>query len=201
MCFRLTLQQCRYVYPGATERKRHAIERGFSLTELLVVLGITALMVATAVPAFSNLMGTMRLRSASNALYFGLMLARSEAIKRNERVVVCKSATGTSCTVTGGWEQGWLVFVDTNNNSKSETGEEIVLYQPRLPSSIHINGNLPLANYVSYKGSGTTAQVSGAFQAGTITACQVSKGEVDAHKIIISAVGKARQVKDKVSIC
>jgi hypothetical protein len=70
-----------------------------------------------------------------------------------------------------------------------------------LQPEIHITGNSPLSSYVSYKGSGTTAQVSGDFQAGTITACNVSSAEGVAYKIVVSAVGKVRQVNAKVPNC
>jgi type IV fimbrial biogenesis protein FimT len=178
----------------------NCLSRGFSSVELLMGLVIVSLMVA-ALPALSAVKETLELRSATNSLYYSLMLARSEAIKRNDRVVVCKSITGSMCLTSGGWEQGWIVFVDANNNAKVDGGEEILLNQQRLQPEIHITGNSPLASYVSYKGSGTTAQVSGAFQAGTITACNVSSAEGVAHKIVVSAVGKVRQVNAKVPGC
>jgi type IV fimbrial biogenesis protein FimT len=93
------------------------------------------------------------------------------------------------------------VFVDANNNAIVDGGEEIVQNQQLFNPAIQITGDLPLSNNISYKGSGTNAQFSGAFQAGTITACNVSKGAATAQKISVSGVGKVRQSRGKVPSC
>lgn len=79
---------------------------GFTLVELMVVVAVLAVLQTLAAPAFSGLVSSMRLSTAANSLFSSLLLARSEAIKRNSRAVVCKSATGYACTTSGGWEQG-----------------------------------------------------------------------------------------------
>ena len=79
---------------------------GFTLIELLVVVALVAIIQLLAAPALSGMANSMRLTSAANSLFSSLLLARSEAIKRNSRAVVCKSATGDTCITTGGWEQG-----------------------------------------------------------------------------------------------
>jgi type IV fimbrial biogenesis protein FimT len=71
--------------------------------------------------------GSLKLKSATSAIHNSLMLARSEAIECNGRVVICKSITGSMCFTVGGCEQGWIVFVDANNNAKVDGGEEILL--------------------------------------------------------------------------
>jgi Tfp pilus assembly protein FimT len=40
--------------------------------------------------------------------------ARSEAIKHSYRVNLCKTRHRRQCSDVGGWEQGWLLFVDEN---------------------------------------------------------------------------------------
>ena len=67
---------------------------GFSLTELLVVSAIAATLAAVAVPSFAGFLATQRSSSTVTRFVGSLNLARSEAIKRNGRMALCKSADG-----------------------------------------------------------------------------------------------------------
>jgi type IV fimbrial biogenesis protein FimT len=77
-------------------------QRGFTLTELLVVLSIAAILLAIGAPNLSHLIASMNARSATFDLIGDLALARSEAIKRNAVVTV-------EPLVAGNWSQGWRV--------------------------------------------------------------------------------------------
>jgi len=87
---------------------------GFTLVELMITVVIVAILMAFAAPGFRDLLERNRLQSTSSNVYASLMFARSEALKRNQWVVICKrNAGGTACdtgTVDGKWEEGWLVF-------------------------------------------------------------------------------------------
>jgi type IV fimbrial biogenesis protein FimT len=88
---------------------------GFTLVELVITLVIVGVLLSLAVPGFRDLLERNRLQSASSAVYTSLMFARSEALKRNQSVVMCKRDTaGTACDtstpVDGKWEEGWLVY-------------------------------------------------------------------------------------------
>jgi len=180
---------------------RRSLGAGFTLIEVLVVLALVSILMSLAAPSLAAMVNSMRLTVAVNSLFSSLMLARSEAIKRGARVVVCKSASGTACITTGGWEQGWIVFHDANNNGKRDVGEVLLLQQQALPSSVRLSGNSPFVNYVSYTAIGTTSYVSGAFQAGTLTACSESATQGDARQIVISSAGRPRTVKTSVEHC
>lgn len=180
------------------KRFRHA---GVTLIEILVVVAIVAILQSLAVPSFAAMLNSARMTMAVNSLFSSLLLARSEAIKRNARVVVCKSANGATCVTSGGWEQGWIVFHDANNNGARDDGEDLVLQQAALPSSIRFSGNSPVVNYISYTPIGSASYTSGAFQAGTLTACNVSATPVEARQIVISSAGRPRTVKTLVDEC
>jgi type IV fimbrial biogenesis protein FimT len=76
--------------------------RGFSLIELLVVIGIIALIAGLAAPSFKNLRGGSVVRIATQQLSSDLSLARLKAI--TERTTV------------------YMVFLDTNVVSSDPTG-------------------------------------------------------------------------------
>lgn len=174
---------------------------GVTLIELLVVLALAAVFQTLAAPAMSGMANSMRTSAAANTFFSSIHLARSEAIKRKARVVLCKSATGDACASTGGWEQGWLVFHDANNNASLDAGEVLLLREQALPDPVRLAGNGPVASYVSYTATGTTSYTSGAFQAGTFTVCPESVGVTGARQIVISSAGRPRTVKTTVAQC
>jgi len=174
---------------------------GFTLVELLVVMAIAAILAGVAVPSMRDLVKSMRLTSATNDLFGSLMLARSEAVKRNDRVVLCKSTDGTSCAQAGGWEQGWLVFHDANNNGQREGAEEIVQRAQALSSELRLGGNIYVAKYISYTPDGVSKLISGAFQSGTITLCNASSRPGPARQIVLSPAGRPRVQKTTAASC
>ena len=178
-----------------------ASQRGFTLVELLVSLAIGSILMSLTVPAMTGMLNTQKAISASNALFAGLNLARSEAIKRNARAVLCKTANGLTCTLSGGWEQGWILFHDLNNNAALDAGEEVLRQQGPASAGIRLAGNLPIANYVSYTPIGTAKLISGAFQAGTFTLCMESSGSADVRQIVLSGSGRARAQKGAARDC
>ena len=179
----------------------HLVARGFTLIELMIVLAVASVLLGAAVPAMTSTIKSVQLSSASNELLAGLFLARSEAIKRNGRGVICKSADGATCTASGGWEQGWLVFHDANNDGSRDAGEAIVKQAQPLAGDLRVNGNLSVARYISYGADGGTRFASGGFQAGTITLCVRSADAGEARQIIVSSSGRPRVQKSRVEHC
>lgn len=170
-------------------------QSGVTLIELMVVLAVSAILLSIGIPSFASFIGSSRLASATNELVSSLHLARSEAIKRNSRAALCKSASGVACSSSGGWQQGWIVFHDANNNAALDAGEALILTRPALPSGLLLTGNGPVSNYISYAPSGAARLVSGAWQFGTLTLCQQSTGQGGARQIVISSTGRVRTVR------
>jgi type IV fimbrial biogenesis protein FimT len=137
----------------------------------------------------------------SNAFLSQLHLARSEAIKRNQRVAMCKSSDGALCADSGGWDQGWIVFNDANDDGRREPGELLLYQVAALPPGFRLLGNTNVSRYVSFAGTGGTLLTSGAFQAGTLTLCRLSAGAAEAREIIISSVGRPRIKRTTVASC
>ena len=108
---------------------------GTTLVEMMVVVVIAAILLSMAAPSFHGLISSMRLRSVAELFVAHLNFARSEAIKRNARVVLCKSTDGKQCAATGRWDQGWIVFHDANDNAQTDVDEPVLLQQPALHAS------------------------------------------------------------------
>ncbi len=192
-------------------RYRHAVrlrqqlvrqcQAGFSLIELAIALAAFAVLMALALPEMAAWAAASELASFSNVLVTGMNLARSEAIKRNVRVTMCKSADGHACSTVGGWEQGLIVFQDGNQNGVRDVGEPLLRRQQPMPATWVASGNSPVRNYVSYDPVGQSRLANGGFQAGTITVCQRSGGPVDARQIMVNNVGRPRSQKTTVASC
>jgi type IV fimbrial biogenesis protein FimT len=99
---------------------------GASLTEVLVVAAIATFLLGLGLPSFQDMLTALRIRQAASSFYYDLVLAKSEAIKRNTRVAICKSAEGLRCAAAGGWEHGWIVFVDQDNSGTRDASETIL---------------------------------------------------------------------------
>jgi type IV fimbrial biogenesis protein FimT len=171
---------------------------GATLLELMVVLAVSAILLTLGIPSLAPLIHASHLTSATNVLLSSLHLSRSEAIKRSARVVMCPSATGTSCAGNGGWHQGWVVFHDANNNAWLDAGEMVILTKQPLPAGLWATSRGSTARYISYAPSGDTKQLTGAWQAGTLTLCNES---LEARQIIISRTGRPRTTKIALTSC
>ena len=69
-------------------------QSGFTLVELMVTLGVGAILVGLVVPNMRDFMRNNRLSGGVNDMLHSLQVARTEAIKRqNGNVVVCGTAS------------------------------------------------------------------------------------------------------------
>ena len=178
-----------------------SLQAGYTLVELLVVMALGVILLSIAVPAMTDMLITQRFNAASSTFVSSLNLARFEAIKRNARVVVCKSASGLSCDLTGGWNQGRIMFHDINNNAVLDDGEQLIERYGAMPEGLSLIGNTTVANYVSYSTSGSAKLINGAFQAGTFTLCLAPVSGDDVRQIILSNTGRARIRKGVAADC
>lgn len=183
------------------KRRRWWLLRGMGLVEVLVVVGVLGVLATLALPSLAGLLDRLRLSTHNNDVLAHLALARHEAIKRGQRVVMCKSADGARCTRSGQWQQGWLVFVDLNNNAELDLGEEVLRQQAAWPAGWVLKGNTPVSRYVSYHPIGLSLMVSGAFQAGTFTVCKTSVQAVEGRQVVISSNGRPRSQVAQLPSC
>lgn len=120
---------------------------GFTTVELLVTLSIAAILVGLAVPAFGELIRNNRATAAVTRLAADLQFARSEAIKRNVRVLVCRRATGSTCGSGTSWEAGWVVCYDSDSNASCDPAGAAG------PNPIRVAGALSNVNVAGPSGS------------------------------------------------
>lgn len=163
-------------------------EAGLTLVELLVTMVLAVVLLGIGVPAFGSLVLDTRLTTTTNRLVAALHTTRSEAVRHNARATLCKSSDGVYCVEDGGWDQGWIVFLDTAGDALRSDGDPLLAAGDPAMDGITIIGNAPVQRYVSYVGLGATRRVSGALQMGTINVCAGDAG----RQIVISRTGRIR---------
>ncbi|AGA91849.1 prepilin-type N-terminal cleavage/methylation domain-containing protein [Thioflavicoccus mobilis 8321] len=164
--------------------------RGVTLIELVVTLSIVVILLTIAVPSFQNAIATNRIAALTNELSTALQLARSEAVNRGRTVTVCKSDdlsdSTPSCNTSADWEDGWVVFVDTNDNGALDSGElPLRVGQPSSGDAV-VTGGTNFADYVRFRPDGSSRGSS--FSNGTLSVCIVP----NKRDIVINTVGRLR---------
>jgi type IV fimbrial biogenesis protein FimT len=105
---------------GTSIQRAH---RGFTLVELLIGIAVLAIVLVLGIPSFAEVIRSNRLASQVNEYITALNFARSEAYKRGLPVIVCVANSALNdCDASAGWSNGWLVFVDTNDNGSFNSG-------------------------------------------------------------------------------
>lgn len=99
---------------------RHRPSRGFTMIELMTVLVIAAIVVTLGAPALGEFMADQRVRTVASDIMAEIAFARAKALEESRRVFF--ERTGTT------WAGGWRIYVDRNNNSAYDAGEELKVF-------------------------------------------------------------------------
>lgn len=162
---------------------------GITAIELMVTISVLAMLALLAAPAFSQILERQRVIGATNSLLNAMHLARSEALKRNERVTLCPSADGETCREDGDWTDGWIWFADQGNTGERGDSDPLIGHAAPGLANLRVTGNSPVRDYVSYVPRGTTQRISGALQMGSFTVCGRA---AEGRRVIVSSIGRPR---------
>lgn len=171
-------------------------KNGFTLVELMVTVSVLGILLAVAIPGMQAFVVRNRLAATNNDLMTALNIARSEAIKRATPVSVCKTNdNGTTCA--GTWSDGWMVFVNTDNDSpavKDNAAETLLRVFPALPAGYTLNATANFTNNVTYERSGAANNI------GTFAVCNNSD-ESTARGITLTRLRPRLAVAAEIATC
>ena len=162
--------------------------------EVLVTVSIAAILLSIAVPNFTKVIKNNRIKAATDELMASLILARSEALKRNDNVSVCVSEDLEVCSQGTNFAKGWIIFQDCNRNGILEAGannaacvnntsEKIIKVHERLDAvSMKVAGGG--RTFLSYRFTG---------RSDTLTLNIREKGQSGIErKILVTRTGRVR---------
>jgi len=159
---------------------------GWTAVELMTVLAVAAILLAIGVPAFRGLIEGQKLRTTANALFTAVNLARSEAIRRGRRVDLVPAGDGSD------WRNGWLVFIDRDNDQRPDAGETVVRVFPAVDGGMRIDAGFTdsKVQYVAFNGSGRT-RTNASSQTAQSGSWHLALG-TRSRKVVINFLGRPR---------
>lgn len=117
----------------AASTRSPSLAGGFTLLEVITAVAVLAILMGLAVPSYSSFTARQRIRTASFDLTTDLVLARSEALKRNRAITVTPREAS--------WTNGWIIAVtDTAEEVRSRNTLGRGLTVSTAPASITFNG-------------------------------------------------------------
>ena len=181
-----------------------ARHRGFTLIELMIVIVIVGVILTVSAPSMLNLLQKNRLQTAADNFYAGLMLARSEALKRNQPVVICTSPDGSTCP-GGNWEQGWMIYADVNANGTKEASDPVLQVGEALKSgdtmrvrSVVGTAGGAFASQLVYRNDGSSSGTTGTE---AFIFCDSDKNQLTAREILVTVTGRPRRQLKTAGAC
>ena len=184
-------------------------QAGFTLYELMITLVIVGIVLSFGISNVSEFTQNGRMTSTANDLHAVFHLARSESSRAKTNITICGSADpmGAAADCDGTWEQGYIVFVDTNGDLARAGATETIL---RRHDVIESGVSLAIANnatYFSYASSGlgrgnvggvpAITQVVMCDERGNITA---AGGNSASRLFVATPLGRATILRDKTLI-
>lgn len=138
-----------------------AATRGLTLIELVAGLAIAGILLTAGIPGMTHLIRQNRMAVNVNSFVATLNYARSEAVKRGHRVVICQSREGKACESAGGWHPGWIVFADANGNREYDDEEPMLLVGQGVHPDIEITSSR--RRRIVYQATGTAGGTNGTY--------------------------------------
>jgi type IV fimbrial biogenesis protein FimT len=118
----------------ANKPKRLKKSSGLTIIELMITLVVLGVLLAIGLPEMRSFIVSNRLSSDVKGFVGLINYARSEAITRNQSVVICpKNNAAITCASSQFWgEYEVQAFVDTNGNGDRNTGEPLLKTLPAV---------------------------------------------------------------------
>ncbi len=169
---------------------------GFTLIELMIVLAISGILMSVVLPAYRGVIDNNRIMTQANLLITSLNLARTEAIKRNGPVTVCKSTDGSSCSFSAdGWEEGWMLFSDADRDGNVDVGDFVVHSQGEIDGLTIKPSDGNFVNSILYIADGSTTNSD------TFKVCPDDLNTAYARKIFVTRMKPRTSLFDDDDTC
>ena len=183
-------------------------QSGFTIYELLITMLIIGVILSIGVPNLSEFTQNSRLTSTSNDLHSSFQLARSEAARSKTNITICASVNSMvpAAACGGTFNDGWIIFIDTNGDLIRGGGENILRAHPPVATGVTVTTNAG-SNYFAFAGTGLgRGDVGGNPSLSTAMICDsrgiddAPGGRATARRMVATPIGRATIISDKAMI-
>jgi len=130
-------------------------DSGITFIEVMVVIGIIAILSALAIPNFTNWRSKRQLRAGAMDILSAMQYARSRALKDNASVGLMFDKANAS----------YRIFLDNgagaNAANGTQDGDESTVRSGRMPAGINLNNTTLTGDEVFFDGRGLLKNASG----------------------------------------
>ena len=160
-------------------------QHGFTLIELMMTIAIATILLTLGLPSIGSMVSSSESRSARQDLWTALNVARSGAVTANRRHVICPSTDQTSCSGGLRWDNGWIVFIDNNENGRRDGSEAVISVGNPARQGVVIASTVG-RDQVGFRTDGSSAGSNATF-----TICD-RRGVSTATSLVVSNPGRIR---------
>ncbi|MBW8312603.1 MAG: GspH/FimT family pseudopilin [Rhizobium sp.] len=156
---------------------------GFTLLELVITVAVLAIALGIAIPSFQGITNRNRLTSVANEVVAAMQLTRMEAIRRNQRVVMCPSTNGSTCSGAN-----WMRMIVREADAAGEVVREFQFSGRGM--AIKSSSNVDDNNQIAFTSSGF-ARVGGTTNAtGGLSVCSAVLPAAENTRDVMVAVSR-----------
>ena len=156
---------------------------GYSLSELIMTLGLSGVVLTLGIPSFGAIVANHRLRTEVDHFFHAIHRARMTSIYQRKVVTLCPSRDGEFCDETTDWSDGWIMFQnDSRRRSHIRDASEPILRRHRPYSRHQLTANRRTFSLRSTELRATN---------GTVLFCDES-GKARPRALVISYTGRPR---------
>ncbi|HEY4581599.1 MAG TPA: GspH/FimT family pseudopilin [Lysobacter sp.] len=158
-----------------------------TLPEVLLALAFAVVLLSVGLPAFAATLTRIRAASIYHSATTSLASARLASLTQGQPVSVCPSADGLHCRVDGIWDEGWIVFLDTNHDGRPHDASAVLQASGPLPGEAHFHASSG-RRLVRYRPDGSSA--------GTNVSLRLCMGARLFGTVIVNNAGRARTTRE-----
>ena len=180
-------------------------QTGFTLYELMITLLIVGVVLTLGMPNLTAFTQNSRITTTANDLHAAFQVARSEAARAKSNITICASNNSMTAAADcqGSWEDGFIVFIDSNGDiARAGANETVLRAHPAIANGV----NLAIANNASFFSYASTGlgrgDVGGAPAVSQIIVCD-DRGLVETSKdfsagrlFVATPLGRATVLRD-----
>ena len=182
------------------------LQAGFTLYELLITVIIVGVVLSYGIANLADFTRNNRMTATANDLHAAFHLARSESARARSNITICASSdamdVNPNCTGVGTWNQGYIVFQDTDGDLLPDAGEPILRRHGPAETGVTLSFENN-ADYFSYSQNGQgRGDVGGLPAVSRVVMCDERGNDIGAggnsaaRLFVVTPMGRGTIVRD-----